>query len=222
MEKLIVLGIIAVVFGGVQLLVQMNYKREMRARAARVPDLDDQLDTLLRGGVSLAPGRTRDELLASFAEQRYQEDPFRLLLQAMGGEVEAEPWGRRFSCQVFTLDSECVEGDGSYALVVTELSRAAGVADRVTDVSDTVDVEAGVARLTYCVAGRRVTFEPRVQNDWIDPDALTQILGDIEPLIPAGRGLWQIDEGQCVTYIGLSEGCAAQVNAAAPGLLVRV
>lgn len=222
MEKLIVLGIIAVVFGGVLLLVQVNYKREMRARAARVPDLDDQLDTLLRGGVSLAPGRTRDELIASAPEHRYQDAPFRLLLQVLGGEVEAEPWGRRFSHQVFTLDTECIEGDGSYARVVTQLARVAGVADRVTEVSDTVDIEAGVARLTYSAAGRRVTFEPAVQDNWIDPDALTQILGDIEPLIPAGRGLWQIDEGQCVTYIGLSEGCAAQVNAAAPGLLVRV
>ncbi|WP_425071388.1 hypothetical protein [Sagittula sp. S175] len=82
MAKLIVIGIILAFFGAVLLVVQMNYRREMRDRETRVPTLDDQLDTLVRAGLPLRAGVTRDTLLARASEEDYRTAPWaRLLLE---------------------------------------------------------------------------------------------------------------------------------------------
>lgn len=80
MAKLIVIGIILGFFGVVLLVVQHNYRREMRDRATRVPTLDDQLDVLTRAGLPMAAGLSREDLLAWRPEQSYRHDPWRLLL----------------------------------------------------------------------------------------------------------------------------------------------
>ena len=88
MAKLIVISIILAFFGAVLLVVQMNYRREMRDRETRLPTLDDQLDTLVRAGLPLTPGVTRATLLDWGPEDRYGHEPWRLLLLTLASAGE--------------------------------------------------------------------------------------------------------------------------------------
>ena len=62
--------------------------------------LERQLEELRSCGITMLPERTLNELLLSFGREEYEGDPYQVLLTRLGGEVEAEPWGRRFSDDV--------------------------------------------------------------------------------------------------------------------------
>lgn len=222
MEKLVVFGIILGFFGVVIAVIHTNYRREMRDRATRAPTFDDQLDTVIRAGIRLTPGVSRDDILHSFTAAQYEANPYALLLFILGQEVERAPWGRKFSPDALTVDMEGITGPGSYAALVNGLARMAGVAEGVTRVSDEIDRAAGRASLRYTVGGRAVVLTPTWQDDWIDPATLATILGDIAPLIPAGRGLWSRDNGQQRNWFCLSDAGAERINRARPGVLTRM
>ncbi len=128
--------------------------------------LEDQLSALAEIGLALAPGRSVADLLHLFPREAYEHEPFELLLFVMGIEVEAEPWGRRFSDRVWNFDSECVDGPGSYVKIANHLGRVSGRPDALTDLRDHVDFETGKAWMEYKVGDRRQHWDIEIVDDW--------------------------------------------------------
>lgn len=137
--------------------------------------LEDQLDILARCGISLLPGRTVDELLDSFEREQYEQEPFTLLLMMLGSEVETGPGaGARFSDAVWTLDTECIEDRGDYARIAKRMRALAKGDLPIEDIKDRVDLEEGVAWLSFRIDGRVERWEATVDDDWIDQTILSR------------------------------------------------
>lgn len=134
--------------------------------------LEAQLEALAACGVSLRPGRTVDELLISFPREEYEAEPFALLSHMIGGEVEAEPMGRHFSDDVWAFDFECVEESDIYVQIAKRLSTLAKGDFPIENPRGEVDFESDSAWLEFELDGRTERFEPRLDDDWADPEIL--------------------------------------------------
>lgn len=166
--------------------------------------LEEQLSKLETLGVKLNPGITIDDLLFSYNREEYEAKPFDILLFILGVEVEREPWGRFFSDSAWNLDTECIEDAGSYAHIIENLCRIAGNKALISDVNDTVAVDAESGKLEYTVGGVRRSIDVEIDNDWADPATVTQIMSDIEEQVP-GRHFYGVDNGQAAIWYFLTE-----------------
>jgi hypothetical protein len=170
-------------------------------QAAEAVDLEDQLEDLAEAGIRMNDGRSVEDLLISFPRSEYESKPYELLLNVLGGEVEAEPWGRRFSDDVWLLDAECIEGDGTYVTVAERLADVAKGALPLNEIRDRVDHEAGEAWLEFTLDGEQHRWEAKVEDDWIDPNIFlrfAKLLGQREPELR----FMQLDSGDQSALIG--------------------
>src|SRR5262245_56197794 len=115
--------------------------------------LEQQLAKLAELGLKLDDGITVDDLLYSFGREDYEQRPFDLILFVLGIEVERAPWGRAVCSRVWNFDTECIVSTGDYVCIVKRLCQVAGQHDRLKELSDFVDIEAGNAWLKYKVNG---------------------------------------------------------------------
>ena len=135
--------------------------------------LEDLLGKLRSCGIAMLPGRTTAELLASFPREELEKEPM-LLVTKLGGEVEAEPWGRRFSDNLWHFDTECIEGHGAYVNIAEHMATIAGPALPLTEIRDYVDVEHGKAWLKFNLDGTVYHWDAKVDDDWVDPSILSR------------------------------------------------
>lgn len=182
----------------------------------RIP-LEEQIAALAAAGLSMNPGVTIDDLLHSFPRDEYEVGPWHCLLFMYGVEIERRPWGRYIG-PGWDFDVECVNGTGSYVAIVEQFARISGVA--VTDVSDTIDMNAPTGELRYTIGGVAKTVPVEINNDWADPAAITMITSDFEEA-GDGRAFWGADNGQATVMFYLSDAVAERVNALTGGLLVK-
>lgn len=145
-----------------------------KKRRKHIP-LEEQLDTLARCGIRPLPGRTVDELLESFEREQYEEDPFALLLTMLGAEVETgESAGEPFSDAVWTFDTECIEDHGAYVHIAERMRDLARGDLPIEGIADYVDVDEGVAWLSFRLDGRVQRWDATVNNDRVDPAVLSR------------------------------------------------
>lgn len=135
--------------------------------------LETQLADLARCGVSLRSDRTVDELLISLSREDYETSPTSLIVM-LGAEVEAEPWGRFFSDDVWHFDTECIEDHGAYADIARRMRTLAGGALPLENIEDYVDLEEGVAWLEFTLDGKAYRWDASVESDWVDPAILSK------------------------------------------------
>lgn len=171
--------------------------------------LEEQLARLAKLGLKLDDGITVDDLLYSFGRETYEERPFDLVLFVLGTEVEREPWGRSVCSRVWNFDTECIGGTGDYVGIVNRLCRVAGQPDRLTDVSDFVDIDAGNAWLRYKVNGSERNWTVEVNDDWADTLTLNYVMDDIER---DGHRFYCKDNGQAMVLFYLDPQTAAELN----------
>lgn len=131
--------------------------------------IESQLKILAENGIHMLPDRTIDELLISFDRESFESPPFTLLLNALGSEVENEPWDRRFSDNVWCLDTECIEVNGDYVRLAKALQELTGGELSFQNLRDHVDIDADSAWIELELNGQPHRFEPEVQDDWVDP-----------------------------------------------------
>ena len=103
----------------------------------RVP-LEKQIADFAAAGLTLAPGRTIDELLQTWSREEYEKDPYQCLLFTYAIEVEAEPWGRWFTDKGWNWDTECINEPGSYVEILRNIERLTGQTV-FTSLSDTAN-----------------------------------------------------------------------------------
>lgn len=111
----------------------------------------------------------------------WQEEPWTELLWILAGpreDVDGEDVS--FSKRLLYWDTECVEGPGSYCALVRALARAFEGCVTITDVTDHVDTRARTACLHYRINGTSVDLTPVVDGDWLDGEALVDVVGSIE------------------------------------------
>ncbi len=181
--------------------------------------LEEQLAALEAIGIKLNEGATVDDLLHSFDRSEYEKQPFEALMFMLGSEIERRPWGRYFSSVAWNFDAECIVEDGDYVRIVKRLAELSGRSDELTDVADTVDLEAGVATLRYTLDGKTRSLSPTVNDDWADADAVNVILSDLER---DGRYFYGIDNGQSTILYYIDEATASELRALTADPLVRM
>jgi hypothetical protein len=92
-----------------------------------------------------------------------------LLLVALGGEVEEQPWGRLFSHDIWHFDTECIEDDGDYSALAERLALLAKGCLPIERVRDRVDIESGEIWIEFELDGTTKRYEPVIDNNWVDP-----------------------------------------------------
>jgi len=171
--------------------------------------LEEQLEKLGALGLKLDDGITVDDLLYSFDRVDYEERPFDMILFVLGIEVEREPWERPVCSRVWNFDTECIGETGDYVSIVNRLCQVADQPNRLTDVSDFVDVDTGKAWLKYKVNGTERNWTVDVNDDWADTLTLGYVMDDIEH---DGCRFYFKDNGQAMVLFYLDAGAAAELN----------
>ena len=163
--------------------------------------LEIQLESLSNLGISLEPGITIDDLLNSFAREEYENKPYDLVLGMLGSDVESEPWHRPFSSNIWDCDFERIYQSGDYVEIVEKLSKLAELSDSVTELKDHIDFDNNNAWLKYKIDGNEKHYKIKLDNDWIDSDALDSITLDLEK---NGNHFYAINCGQASLFLYLN------------------
>ena len=171
--------------------------------------LEEQLAKLAEFGLKLADGVTVDDVLYSFGRDAYEKQPFDLILFVLGIEVEREPWGRSMCSSVWNFDTECIVSTGDYVRIVKRLCEVAGDPDRLTDIKDFVNLEAGDAWLAYKANGAERRWKVEVNDDWADTQNLSYVMDDIQR---DGHRFYFKDNGQAMILFYLNPSTAAELN----------
>jgi|SRR3989338_3951178 len=144
----------------------------------RKKTLEEQIQILAKCGICLNAGTTIDDLLAVFDRTEYEKNPFTMLMAVMGGEKEMKE-GEWMSDNVWHFDTECIEDHGDYTRIAQRLSVLAGSELPLQDIKDHVDIEAGVAWLSFKLDGHDYKWNAKVEDDWVD----TEIINKFRELI---------------------------------------
>lgn len=171
--------------------------------------LEDQLNRLSEIGLSLNSGITINDLLLSFPREDYEEAPFDLVLFALGSEVEEAPWGRYVCDRAWNFDVEAIEDNGSYVTIVEQFHRITGKAKPISDLTDRVDIDGGVAELRYKVDGQQMHYLPKIDDDWADPNIIEAVMNDLKQ---PGYEFYPKDNGQASIWFYLNEQEALALN----------
>lgn len=179
--------------------------------------LEEQLESLSELGLKLNKGVTVDDLLYSFGREKYENEPFDLILFVLGIEIERQPWGRPFCSRAWNLDMECIGETGDYVQIVARLCEVAGHPDCITDIEDFVDLGLGQAWLKYSVDGQTRNYTVTVDSDWADPDTIAKIMADIER---DGFRFYAKDNGQASIWYYLDYETVGKLNKLSGNALV--
>ena len=167
--------------------------------------VEEQLENLSACGVALAPGMSKDVLFAMYDPEEYVSEPYLLLLTALGGEAEGEPYGF-ISSDIWHFDTECIEDHGDYARIAMRMEELAAGDLPLEAIEDYVDVEEGKAWLAFRLDGRDYRWELEVEDDWVD----TRVFAVCDTLLRrrrTGRRFTYLDLGgqDCLIGCGTAE-----------------
>ncbi|MCM3748079.1 hypothetical protein M3223_12015 [Paenibacillus pasadenensis] len=111
------------------------------------------------------------ERYSHLIKDRFSRNTYIHLLIELGSEIEIErdifvsP-----SNDVWYLDTECIEGHGDYANLLRRIKEMIANELIIDDVCDEVDVDAGLAKIAFTVAGKSYEYSLMVNLDWMDRD----------------------------------------------------
>jgi hypothetical protein len=178
---------------------------------------EEQVRVLESCGIRLNPGVRCESLLQSLSRERMEGEPFRLLLCVMGGEAGESGYP---SDHIWHFDTECIEGSGSYIRIASRMCTLAQGGLPLADIEDLVEVEEGMAWLSFSLEGKTERWAAKVEDDWVDAEVLSRF----------ARLLESRETGRRYTYIDLQGqdcliGCATEKEknrlASATGLKVE-
>jgi len=183
--------------------------------------LETQINELSKSGISLNKGIGIEDLLVSYGREEYENSPYDTIIFIYGSEVEEEPWGRFISDNVWNFDTECIEGRGSYATVLSNITRLTGQPNLLTNVSDNFDFDKSEAQVNYVLNGNQKSHLVKVDNNWIDPNFIESFLKEITEVLSDGREFWSVDNGQASILFFVNRSTAAELNVLTKGALEK-
>lgn len=137
------------------------------------PSLEQQLEVLARCGITPNPGVSLAALVIEPDPESGNDSPYESLLCTLGETAEEEPFAPR-SDNIWHLDTECIEGDGSYASIALRMDALSGGALELRDVKDYIDLEKNRSSLSFALDGQHISWSPKVNDDWLDENILSQ------------------------------------------------
>jgi hypothetical protein len=152
--------------------------------------IEQMLDALSRLGVRLAPKRKIDDLTSEWAREQIERDGYEMMLVALGGDlIHPETFDTIgfLSEDVWHFDSECIEDTGDYVRIVERAMLLAGGALQMTAITDTIEIEDGLASVEWRVGGRLQRFDLKVDADWADPKIFTLLDNELVAANAAAR-----------------------------------
>lgn len=139
--------------------------------------LEDQLAEFAKLGITRNQGVTDVDLFGFDEREQMEAKPFRVLAEAMGHEIEREPW-TPISDRLWMCEVERIEGSGSYQSVVERLEQMTGGALALSDIRDQVvrfeEGQENEAWVSFTYSGKTVKWEMTVDDDWLDGSVLTR------------------------------------------------
>jgi len=133
--------------------------------------LEKQLEEFSAIGIRLNPGITINHLLLSYSREKYESEPYDLLLIMMGVETEDDD-PKRISDNVWGLDTECINEDGDYVNIAQNMTKLAGSCLPIEEIQDHVDFDSEVAWLSFKLDGIKYKWDLEWCGDYIDPNIL--------------------------------------------------
>lgn len=146
-----------------------------KKRPKELPSLEQKLDVLAGGGLSLAPPFTVEDLLESWPREEFEKPGYDLTLIGLGMSEKQPPW-RNHSVNVWHFDTECIEDTGDYVRIAKRMAELTQGPLVIENVRDQVNVDEGVANLDFEHCGEPVHIDFEVNDDWVDPSVFSHFI----------------------------------------------
>jgi hypothetical protein len=172
--------------------------------------LQSQVRQLELAGVSMAPGRTVNELIGDLDRRRYLEDPYGELLAAYADGISDQGWN---------FDFEALSGPGDYAAALQPIVDIVRQPDLVTDLSDDFDIRKPTCTVSYTINGQSRELTARVNNDWVDETLMSDFLADLETHAAGDAHFCFLETGGDYTLFFVSNDVVEAVNKLRPGAI---
>jgi len=113
----------------------------------------------------------------------HEATPYKELIPTLGFEMERDPFAPLCN-RLWMCDYERVEDNGAYIDVITRLQQMSEQRLPISAITDHVDIEAETAWVEFDLAGSRIHWDAKVDNDWLDPYIVVKF--DDHPENPPG------------------------------------
>lgn len=154
--------------------------------AKKLVPFDKQLEIFSKLGFKLNPGISVDDVNRWGGKKKFDEPPFRMLYITLGQTIEREPW-TPLTDRVWDFDVEAVEDNGAYIEIMKNLERISRGEIKFENLKDSVDIEKGIAWVSFSLRGKSYRWNLEVDDDWADPSLFTKIVELTKSLETKGR-----------------------------------
>jgi hypothetical protein len=170
-----------------------------------VSTLEEKLELLARLGFRLDEPFDVEELLTSWSREEFEEPGFSLVLVGLGMTEERPPW-RDHCTNIWHFDTECIEDDGAYVRIAERMKSLAQGSLPIENIRDHVDVDEGVAWLSFDFLGEPVHIDCRVNDDWVDDAVFSHFVHLLDRSDPGKKFLYYDTGGQdCILACATDE-----------------
>jgi hypothetical protein len=138
-----------------------------KKKSSPIP-LEQQLEALADCGVTLNADVITDDLFMFHSRDELEATPYTELIPTLGYEIEREPFSP-ISNRLWMCDYERIEDHGSYADVVSRLHKMSEESLPISNTTDYVEIEEEIAWVEFDLAGTKIHWDAKVDNDWLDP-----------------------------------------------------
>ena len=159
-----------------------------------------QVKLLADCGIRLRPGVTLADVQALPERDALEREGYRATLCALGTE-RLDGQGRTgcLSDDVWLLDTECIEGPGSYVRVLTRIARMLPVEFPARAIADSIRLDEYRASVSFEIDETGHHWTQRAMDHWLDETLFLRINHLVEaypfPARERARLLWQVPLG---------------------------
>src|SRR5215475_14835428 len=115
--------------------------------------IEEKLNALAQYGLKLRDQFGEPDLADSWGREALDEPGWNLALVCLGMTQEEPPWTPHCD-NLWHFDTECIEGEGSYAQIAKRMAEMAQGSLPLSDFQDRVDIEEGKAWLRFKCQGK--------------------------------------------------------------------
>jgi hypothetical protein len=177
--------------------------------------LAEKLQQLAQCGLQLNAPWTVEDVVKGWGREVGDDHAWLALLYFLGS-AQAEVPRRRFTVgfedgaphcdNLWFFDTECIEGDGSYAFIAQRVAQLTQGALPLTDVQDHVDI-GGLASncrawLRFQLMGKPIHIDCEVQDDWFDRRVLCHFVDVLAQCDPNKVLIYHAPEDQQLLFVG--------------------
>lgn len=163
----------------------------------RTVSFEEQWRTFQDLGFQLNPGIGRDVIDRLRADKSIEERPYFNFYIELGRTIGKEPW-TPLTDRVWNFDLEAVEDHGAYIEIINNLGRITRGEIKFENVKDYVDVDEGIARVSFTVRGKSYKWDLKVEDDWADPGLFSKVVQLTSTMKTKGRYTYFDTGGQDV------------------------